>query len=614
MQTSSVSRSSSTMQTTTSQKRQTAFEAILNGVIENTEGYTWIIDKTLRYIVCNIHLRNLIKQYTNNDVAPGAEVVDCLALLDESRPVSWTSIYQAALNDMPSRFTHQIIIQEKPVFFDISVNPVREGNNIIALSCSAQDITERKNAEESLRQSELKFRSLIENSSDLIAMAGPEGNIFYGSPSAQKVFGYEEADYMGRHVCSFVHPDYLSAVGDLLLNLIQHPDEMFTIDLKVFDKLGNERWVHGLASNMLQVAGINALVGNFRDITERKKAEEMVKESEYLYKNLFNKSPLPICVCNSDTLQFAEVNEAAVQLYGYSRKEFMKMTAFDIMSPEERNDLQYSFQKTSHTNRPPILRKHIKKNNEAIFVEVWAHAINYKGSNAWLVLANDITEKIQLQNELVEEKIKRQQEIAQAVIDAQENERESLGRELHDNISQVLTTARLYLNCAKDSPAIKDAMIKKSVDTISSAIEEIRRLSKSMIETFHKEVGLELSLNDLTENVLLTQQFSIDLKYYVPDEQQLDDKLKMTIFRIVQEQLNNTIKHAAASQVFISIVQKDRQLQVTIADDGKGFDTNKKRTGIGITNIISRTELFNGRVKIESAPGRGCRMQVAFTI
>ncbi|MET3888029.1 PAS domain S-box-containing protein [Chitinophagaceae bacterium OAS944] len=393
-----------------------------------------------------------------------------------------------------------------------------------------------------------------------------------------------------------------------------HPDEMCTIDLKVFDKQGNERWVSGLASNMLNVPGINALVGNYRDITERKKAEEKVKESEYLYKSLFYKSPLPICVCNSESLQFAEVNEAAVQLYGYSRKEFMQMTAFEIMSPEDRNNLQHLMPRASHSNRPPTLRKHFKKNNEAIFVEVWAHPINYKGSNAWLLIANDITEKIQLQNELVEERIKRQLEIGQAVIDAQENERETLGRELHDNISQVLTTARLYLNCAKDSPSMQDAMIKKSADTISSAIEEIRRLSKSMIETFHKEVGLELSLNDLIENVLLTQQFSIDLQYNVPNEQQLDDKLKMTIFRIVQEQLNNTIKHAAASQVFISILQKDRLLQITIADDGKGFNTNKKRTGIGITNIISRTELFNGRVKIESAPGHGCRMQVSFTI
>jgi signal transduction histidine kinase len=292
----------------------------------------------------------------------------------------------------------------------------------------------------------------------------------------------------------------------------------------------------------------------------------------------------------------------------------MKMTAFDIMSPEEKQELQQSLSKASHSNRPSILRKHIKKNNETIFVEVWAHAINYKGRNAWLVLANDITEKIQLQNQLVEEKIRRQQEIAKAVIDAQESERETLGRELHDNISQVLTTARLYLNCARDTPAMQENMINRSIETISSAIEEIRRLSKSMIETFHKEVGLELSLNDLIENILLAQKCNIILQFSVPDEQRLDDKLKMTIFRIVQEQLNNTIKHAEASEVQIAIMQSSHLLRVTIADDGKGFDTTRKRKGIGITNIISRTELFNGRVKIDSSPGNGCRMQVSFSI
>jgi signal transduction histidine kinase len=135
-----------------------------------------------------------------------------------------------------------------------------------------------------------------------------------------------------------------------------------------------------------------------------------------------------------------------------------------------------------------------------------------------------------------------------------------------------------------------------------------------MIETFNEAVGLEFSLNELIEKVRLVQPISISLYFAVPDEPQLDHKLKMTIFRIVQEQLNNTIKYANATEVQVAIVQKNRQLLITIADDGKGFDTTQKRTGIGITNIISRTELFNGRVKIESSPGKGCRMQVSFTI
>ena len=614
MQTSSVSHSEIAMQATIGPNRNATAAAILNGVIDNTEGYTWIIDKSLQYIVCNLHLRNTIKQVSGKEVLPGDEVIDCLGLLDPTQQLPWPAIYQEAFNGTAQRFTHQLSIQEKTVFFDVRVTPVREDSRIIALSCSAQDITERKKAEEGLRQSELKFRSLIENSTDIITMANEEGNIFYGSPSAKNVFGYEEADYMGRHVCSFIHPDSLPAMSELLQNLLQHPDELFTIDLKVFDKQGNERWVLGMASNMLQMPGINALVGNFRDITERKKAEEFIKESEDLYKNLFYNSPLPKAVCDAETMQLLEVNEATVQLYGYSRKELMQMTTMDIVSPDEQLNSQQVLPILDNLNRSSILRKHVKKNGETIFVEVWGHAINYKGRAAWMLQANDITEKIQLQNQLVEKEIQRQQEVAKAVIDAQEKERTTLGRELHDNISQMLGTAKLYLNCAQDTPALTDDMITRSRDTIREVVEEIRRLSKSMIETFNEAVGLELSLNDLIEKVRLAQPFTISLHFAVPDEPQLDDKLKMTIFRIVQEQLNNAIKHANATEVLISIVQKNRQLLITIADDGNGFDTTQKSKGIGITNIISRAELFNGRVKIESSPGKGCRMQVSFTI
>jgi len=620
MQTSSLSRSTAG-HASNNRQRHPAMSAILYGVIENAEGYMWLLDEDLHYIILNTQLRNKIKEVTGKDTLPGTSVVDCIGMLDASQKVDWETIYNASFQGAPQKLTQQLSILDETVFYDIAVNPVRDGQKIIALSCFVKDVTEevlntqkRRKAEEALQQSELKFRSLIENSTDIITMADAEGNIFYGSPSSKKILGYDEADYLGRHVCSFIHPDSLPVVAELLQNLVSHPNKLFTIDLKVFDKGGKERWVQGLASNMLQVPGVNALVGNYRDITERKKAEELIRESEYLYKNLFNNSPLPVYVCEADNLHFAEVNEATVQLYGYNRKEFLKMTAFDIMSPDEKQELQQLLPKADHSNRPSVLRKHIKKNGETIFVEVLAHAINYKGRNAWLVLINDITEKIQLQNQLVEEKIKRQQEIAQAVIDAQETERETLGRELHDNISQVLTTARLYLICAKDSPAMQMSMIQRSSDTINSAIEEIRRLSKSMIETFHKEVGLELSLNDLIENIHLVQKFQIRLNFSVPNEQQLDDKLKMTVFRIVQEQLNNIVKHADASAITIDIIQRNHLLQVTVEDNGKGFDTMLKRKGIGISNIISRTELFNGRVKIDSSPGNGCRMQVSFNI
>lgn len=152
MQTSSVSHSDSTMQATIGPKRNAMIAAILNGVIENTEGYTWIIDRDLKYIVCNLPLRNIIKQLTGKDVLPGDDVIDCIGLLDSSQPLPWPAIYQEALSGIVQRFTHQLTIQPKAVFFDLTITPLKEDNKIIALSCTALDITERKNAEEGLQK------------------------------------------------------------------------------------------------------------------------------------------------------------------------------------------------------------------------------------------------------------------------------------------------------------------------------------------------------------------------------------------------------------------------------------------------------------------------------
>lgn len=595
-------------------KQLSEITATLHAVIENLDGFIWTIDRNRQYLVLNAHMRKKVKELSGMEIRPGSAVVDFTELLEASPQMDWEKLYQTGFKGIPQELTSEFLIQGRRTSFEISITPIQEDGKITALTCFVKDVTESKRTKEALKQSELKFRSLIENSTDIITMADAGGYFFYGSPSAKKILGYEESDYMGRHVCSFVHPDSLPATTELLQNIVNHPHQLFTIDLKVFHKNGTTRWVQGLAANMLHVPGVHALVGNFRDITERRKAEELIRESEYLYKNLFNKGPLPIFVCDAVTLEFLEVNEAAVQHYGYSRNEFMHMTAFEVMLQEDREELKKLLEDQNYNHHHVIIRKHFKKNREIIFVEVLAHVINYKGRNAWLVVVNDITEKIQLQNQLVEEKVHRQREITKAAIDAQDKEREALGRELHDNVTQILSTAKLCITCAKDNPAQQAAMLQRSSDNITTAIEEIRRLSRSMIETFHREVGLKLSVNDLIENIQLVKNCRITLDYSVPDEQQLDDKLKTTIFRIVQEQLNNIIKHAEASVIHIGIVQNGNTLLVNIEDNGIGFNTTAKRKGIGISNMTTRAELFNGRVKIRSAPGNGCRLEARFNM
>jgi len=93
-------------------------------------------------------------------------------------------------------------------------------------------------------------------------------------------------------------------------------------------------------------------------------------------------------------------------------------------------------------------------------------------------------------------------------------------------------------------------------------------------------------------------------------EEEIEDRRKLTLFRIVQEQLNNIVKHARANRVLIRISLEGKDLVLTVTDNGVGFDVSRHRKGVGITNIISRTELFNGKVDIQAAPGEGCTLTV----
>jgi PAS domain S-box-containing protein len=592
-------------------------EANLNAIVENFDGYVWSIDTNLEYIIINTALRNKIQEISGVDVKPGDKVMDILEMIDASKTKAWSKVYQEGFEGKPQRFVAEFSIAGRTAFCDVSVNPIREGETISGLSCFCRDITEEIMNDRRLKASEVRFRALIENSTDITVVLNNEGKIIYGSPSIEKYFGITSGDYTDASFLEFIHPEDMAELTEKFLDLLMNPGKEVAVTTRARTPDGRQIWTEGIVSNLLNTEGINGIVCNFRDITERvtasserEKAEKIIKENEDLYRNLFNNSPLPIWVCDASTLRFLEVNEAAIRHYGYSRKEFLKMTAFGLVPMHEHEELKRVL---SIDTNMRLQRNHIKRNGEQIFVEVLVHHINYKGQRSYMVLANDITEKIRLQNQLIEEKLHRHQEIFKATIEATEKERESIGRELHDNVTQILTTARLCLSCISDNHPSRD-MIDRSSNTITSAIEEIRGLSKSMIQSFHREIGLKLSIEDLVESIRVANKFQVSLDFYLPDEQLLDDKLKMTLFRIIQEQLNNILKHAEATEIAISIQQYDEVLNLVIADNGKGFNVHEKRKGIGITNITNRAELFNGLVKIVSAPGKGCRMEVGFGV
>jgi two-component system sensor histidine kinase UhpB len=204
----------------------------------------------------------------------------------------------------------------------------------------------------------------------------------------------------------------------------------------------------------------------------------------------------------------------------------------------------------------------------------------------------------------------KQQQITEVVLGAQERERFELGQELHDNINQILATSKLYLDVAIEEREPRIELLVKSRNNISMAIEEIRRLSKELITPSLNDLGLVQSIQELIRSIQMVKKMKIRLAISGIEEHSLLPEQKINVYRIIQEQLNNILKHAQASSVVIELNKEEEQIRLLVMDDGKGFDPQDRRDGVGISNIISRAELYNGRVEIDSAPGKGCRLEV----
>jgi signal transduction histidine kinase len=228
--------------------------------------------------------------------------------------------------------------------------------------------------------------------------------------------------------------------------------------------------------------------------------------------------------------------------------------------------------------------------------------------------AQDISERKRLEKELLESELEHHKAINQATIDSQERERSEIGKELHDNVNQVLTTTKLYLDLAISNAELKDDMIRKSSRNIIDVINEIRQLSRSLMDPSIGDLGLVASIQDLVENINLTRQLQVKLFANKNIESVLHKNQKLTVFRIVQEALNNAMKHAHATIAVVTLIHTKTSIKLSVKDNGTGFDLSSIKKGAGLKNIQNRSYLIGGNSIIKSAPGQGCEIIITFPI
>ena len=341
----------------------------------------------------------------------------------------------------------------------------------------------------------------------------------------------------------------------------------------------------------------------------RKKSLRKLKESEVKYRSMFQNSNDAILLLEPNG-KIIDHNKAARQVFG--------------LNADAGNELNFN----QHTGRSSFdftenLQGVESYNGEHTFTRTDGSVFNGEiasglydncdGQPIIIAIIRDNSERKKMELKLVTERKKRHQMITRQVIMGQERVRETIGRELHDNVNQVLTTVKLYLDMISKDQKLYSQFLTKSMKLIDRSIQDIRNLSHDLSAPTLGTRSLIDSIVSLMENVKSSSGLHVHFSHHSFIES-MDMDLKLAVYRIVQEQLNNIVKHADADNIWVILSQDDDKLELCIKDDGKGFDSNINRKGIGINNIFGRARAFEGIVDLESSTGNGCTLTISFPV
>lgn len=351
------------------------------------------------------------------------------------------------------------------------------------------------------------------------------------------------------------------------------------------------------------------------DVTDQKLAKKRYRETQERYQTLINSVDGIVWEADTETFAFSFVSQQAERLLGYPVERWTNDPNFwtDHIYEEDRKwAADYCRQCTLEQKSHQFEYRMIAADGRIVWMRDVV-SIRMKDNKPVMLsgIMVDITEAKQMEQVLADKMISQQKLSTEITILAQEKERNQLGLELHDNINQLLSVVRLYLGMMKANGETDMSIVDKSYIHLEEAINEIRKLSHSLVAPSLGKDGLKEAMNELVETV--SNANNISILFFADDDYPtngIDKNKELMLYRITQEQLTNIIKYADAREVSIHLNQVDSYIHLSISDDGVGFNVEETGTGIGLKNINSRVDFYSGKMQLTSSPGEGCTLEV----
>jgi PAS domain S-box-containing protein len=353
-----------------------------------------------------------------------------------------------------------------------------------------------------------------------------------------------------------------------------------------------------------------------RDITQRKRAEEALRESEKRYKQLFNHAPAGIYELDFSRQKFVAVNDIMCTYTGYGEAEFLTMGPYDILSNDgkalyaERCQQMLAGEKVTES----VEYKIITKDGEEIWVVLNINPVYENGKvKGVTAVVHNITDRYNMEQRLRQSE-ERLRSLSAELMKAQEKERTRISKELHDELGQSLAILKHRVrSIGKRLVTYQPQMSHDNdaaVELVNQIIEKVRQISRDLNPSILEDVGLCPALRSLAND--FTQEYGMPVNLdFDQIEGSFSKETARNVYRIFQEALTNIAKHADASHVSVHISKGSEYVYFLIEDDGKGFDTgeararDKKRKGLGLPLMEERADLVGGTIEITSVGSSG---------
>ena len=515
------------------------------------------------------------------------------------------------------------------VWTEVRVSSLKLAGKTVIQS-TLRDITERKRAEKALRESEERFRDLFENANDLIQTVAPDGHFLYVNKTWWQVLGYSEEEVARLTLWDIIHPDFIPHCREIFQKVISG-ETVNNIEAVFVAKDGKLVPVEGNANCRFEGGKPVATRGIFRDVTERKRLEEALRESEERFSKAFRSSPVPITISTLREGRLIDVNESFLRIFGYHRKEVIGRTVVELgiwPRPEGRYEMARMVQKYGVVRN--LEREFRTKPGEIRVVLFSAELVDLRGEPCMIAVLRDITERKQMEQELME-KTKELETASQAKSEFLAH----MSHELRTPLNIISGFCQLMVDevpgeinqeqshCLSDILASSEQLV-----SLINGVLDLSKIESGKMELKLKNVALTEVVEPLTRTmmpILTPRKQSLDIEIEEGLPPVLADKTK--IRQVFLNLLSNSAKFTPdGGKLKVEAVKDGDWCQVSVIDNGIGINKEdlerifepfyqldnpltKERngTGLGLTLVKQIVERHGGRIWVESEYRKGSK-------